>query len=267
MSENFKGITYQCFGNPSCPAVLFLHGFLGDGRDWREVVNLVSADFFCIVIDLPGHGFSNDLSLLNDVWDFHSLTQRLLELLTYLSVKKVNITGYSLGGRLALHFALHFTENVKKIILESSSPGIKDKDQRVSRLQNDISLADQLQNSPLENFLDSWYEQTVFYGIKQHPKYVDLINSKLKNNPKLLAKALTSYSVGRQSYLGEKLSKLKVPLLLICGENDAKYVEIMQSIKHKNKSLNVLIVKECSHNVHFQKPVLFAEHLVEFLSL
>jgi len=267
MSEKFKGIYYQCSGKQSQPAVLFLHGFLGNGGDWQEIVKRVSGNFFCILVDLPGHGFSNNIHLLKDVWNFDSLSQRLDEFLNFLSLKKVYVSGYSLGGRLAMHFALRYSNKVAKLVLESSSPGIKNNGERTARLQEDLKLADKIRKSNIHDFIDQWYEQPVFNGIKQHPKYVDLINSKIQNDNRLLAKALSAFSIGRQSFLGNKVARLKIPVLLVCGEKDIKYVEIMKSIKQQNEAFKLSVIKQCGHNVHFEKPNLFAEHLAEFLSL
>jgi len=267
MAEKYKGIYYQCFGNPGKPAILFLHGFLGDSKDWQEVINIVSKKYFCIVMDLPGHSKSNNPDLLNRVWDFKSLTLRINELLTHLSIDKVILVGYSMGGRIAQHFAVHFSERVVKLILESSSPGIENENEKRERFAKDRQLAKRLENEPLNKFLDFWYDQALFYGIKIHPKYNDMIKRRLVNDPKLLAMALVAFSVANQSYFAEKLSLFKKSLLLVCGEKDSKYLEIMKGLQQRNPHHEFCVMSGCGHNTHFEKPILFAEHLIEFLSL
>ena len=49
-------------GHPERPTVLFLHGFLGSSADWNDVVAALEKDFYCLVVDLPGHGDSLRLS-------------------------------------------------------------------------------------------------------------------------------------------------------------------------------------------------------------
>ena len=47
-------------------------------------------------------------------------------------IEKANILGYSMGGRLALTFALTYPNKVGKLILESASPGLEEEDQRAA---------------------------------------------------------------------------------------------------------------------------------------
>jgi hypothetical protein len=42
--------------------IIFVHGLTYDRRIWRPIVDLLSADFTCIAVDLPGHGESLDLT-------------------------------------------------------------------------------------------------------------------------------------------------------------------------------------------------------------
>ena len=48
--------------------------------------------------------------------------KRILELL---KIEKADILGYSMGGRLALSFAIQYPDFVRKLVLESSSPGLE----------------------------------------------------------------------------------------------------------------------------------------------
>ena len=43
-------------GDPSLPGILFLHGFLGSGRDWLPVAEMLGNRFHCLLPELPGHG-------------------------------------------------------------------------------------------------------------------------------------------------------------------------------------------------------------------
>ena len=266
-TTSYRGIYYQRFGNPVKPAVLFLHGFLGSQKDWQQVVDIVAKYNFCITLDLPGHGNSSDPDLLKNIWDFKSLAVRINDMLLHLGINKVGLVGYSMGGRIAQYFAVHFPEKLSKLVLESSSPGIKNKNEKIARLQEDKKRAQDLQNKPLSKFLNHWYNLSLFEGIKNHPQYAEMIKQRMLNDPHLLAKALRAFSVANQPYLEEKLSALRIPVFLMCGEKDKKYVDIMKSLKQRNPGFKLSVIDKSGHNIHLEKPILFAEHLVEFLSL
>ena len=59
-----------------------------------------------------------------------------------LVLQKVNVSetavwGYSMGGRLALQFAVAYPDRVTRLVLESASPGIADSKDRLERCQSD----------------------------------------------------------------------------------------------------------------------------------
>lgn len=263
----FKGIHFQTYGLPAKPAIVFLHGFMGSAKDWNEVTAKLSPNYFCIAIDLPGHGESIVLDELDDVWGFEKVSQRLYQLITHLGIQKFSLVGYSMGGRISFHFALNYQESLSKLIIESSSPGIKKKSERQQRLIDDKRLTDRIKNLPFDQFLSVWYGLPVFKGLKEHAHYKEMIDRRLENDPGLLSRALITFSTGQQSYLQKKLSSLKIPVCLVCGERDTKYLDIFSGIRSNNPHFTLNVMKNCSHNTHFEKPVQFAEDLKQFLSL
>ena len=68
-------------GCKSKPTLVFLHGFLGSSTDWNETVSLLQDDFYCVTIDLPGHGDSIAIStpLKNGFNHCHHLIKNRLD--------------------------------------------------------------------------------------------------------------------------------------------------------------------------------------------
>jgi len=262
-----SGLSISLKGDNNNSAVIFLHGFMGSGHDWDEIISSLSDKYYCITIDLPGHGQSNNLEQLGDVWSFDAISRKLSDILIHLEIKTASLLGYSMGGRIALYFALKYPQLISRLILESTSPGIKNDDQREARLLKDLKIAHELRTESFDIFLDKWYELPFFSGIKIHPKYPSLINRRNKNNPHLLAQSLESFSPGKQAYLMDQLVTLKMRVNLICGEKDQKYLNLMNQIKQQKPPFNLKIFNDCGHNVHFEKSEQFAEHLLRVLSL
>lgn len=263
----FKGIHFLTYGLPAKPAVVFLHGFMGSAEEWNNVTSSLKEKNFCVAIDLPGHGKSTDLEALSNIWNFKVLCQRLAELISHLGIPIFSLVGYSMGGRVAFNFAIKFPSHVTKLMVESSSLGIKNKTERIQRVNDDNRISERLLNIPIIKFLDIWYSLPVFSGLKEHTNYEKMIAQRVKNNPALLSKALIAFSTGRYSHLEKRLSSLKIPVRLVCGEKDTKYVEMYSAIKNNNPNFTLHIVKHCSHNTHFEQTDQFAEDLIQFLSL
>lgn len=155
-------------GDPGGRPLVLLHGFLGDSRDWDEVAGALSGQFFCIIPDLPGHG----ASAIGDVdpeqgMDYVALS--LLGMLEFGPSGPVDIIGYSMGGRIALHFALRYPQRCRRLVLESASPGLTDPAERAARREHDDALACRLEEGPLEAFLRDWYGQPLFASLARDP--------------------------------------------------------------------------------------------------
>ena len=107
------------------PLVL-LHGFTGDSTTWNSFVKQWSHSRKCICIDIIGHG-KTDSPENSNRYKIQSVVQDINSIIENLKLDVVDVLGYSMGGRLALSFAMEFPEKVRKLVLESSSPGLKPK--------------------------------------------------------------------------------------------------------------------------------------------
>jgi 2-succinyl-6-hydroxy-2,4-cyclohexadiene-1-carboxylate synthase len=246
--------------NIGLSAVLFLHGFLGSREDFDNVIPLFVDRYSCLSIDLPGHGkteFAEDYTLPNTA-------DAIVALLDNLKIPQALLVGYSMGGRLALYLALNFPERFPKVVIESGSPGLKTEEERSTRLQRDFALADQLETN-FSQFLTDWYEQPLFQSLKQHPRFEQLLDQRLQNDPIGLAKSLREMSTGAQPSLWEKLKAHQNPLLLIVGERDRKFIDINQEMASMCETARLAIVPDVGHNIHLEKPEIFANYIKDFL--
>ncbi|HAJ64449.1 MAG TPA: 2-succinyl-6-hydroxy-2,4-cyclohexadiene-1-carboxylate synthase [Cyanobacteria bacterium UBA8543] len=254
---------YSFNGNINQPVILFLHGFMGDGNEFNQVISLLSDQFGYLIVDLPGHGRTRILGG-EECYTMSNTAHALINLLEQLNIKKCFLVGYSMGGRLALYLTLHFPERFSKVVLESASPGLKTQWDQLERTQRDFELARQLEESDFSTFLSSWYNQPLFSSIKNHPDFKLLVANKLKNNPFELAKSLRNLSTGCQPSLWEKLEHNKNLLLLLVGEYDAKFRAINSEMATICQFATLEIVSNCGHNIHFENTNAFAEIIQSF---
>lgn len=99
----------QWRGDPINPPLLFLHGYLGAGDEWSEIIEGLKDVFYCGVVDLPGHGSSTGSDDLSD-YSFPGAASALKQFLLNHNISSTNWYGYSLGGRLALYMAVQHPE-------------------------------------------------------------------------------------------------------------------------------------------------------------
>ncbi len=242
--------------------MLFLHGFMGCKEDWLETASFFKEDYFCLLPDLPGHGaapFSANM-------DIHSLTRALASLLGAWGYENAVACGYSMGGRLALSCRAQSPNLFRAMVLESALPGIPGKKERNLRLEQDRRTARRLGEEEIAAFLDSWYAQPLFRGIKETPAYAAMIRRRRAGAPLGWARALQAFSSGLQEDHGEWLSRPDIPVLYLAGEWDEKYRMLAEGLRDgAHSALEVDIMASCSHNTHLMGREQFCRRVDRFL--
>jgi 2-succinyl-6-hydroxy-2,4-cyclohexadiene-1-carboxylate synthase len=271
-----KYILNYCFnGDLTKPVILFLHGFMGNCEEFENVLSLLSSSNSCLnnlsflTVDLPGHGKTEVLGC-EDYYTMEFTAQGIINLLDELKVSKCYLVGYSMGGRLALYLTLNFPERFYKVILESASPGLSTQAERLERVKSDSQIAKKLNrintNEEFTAFLSAWYNQVIFGNIKSHPHYNQLIATRRQNNPSELAKSLCWMGTGKQPSLWEKLQTNVLPILLLVGEYDKKFVDVNTKMVEICQCCHLNIISGAGHNIHFEQPEVFAEKIVNFFA-
>jgi len=251
------------------PALLLLHGFTGGVPTW-ELHLEEWRNFRTIAVDLLGHGKS-DCPADPERYGFEQTVADLVGILDHLGAIRVAVLGYSMGGRVALHLALHLArhspDRLQALILESTSPGTDDQAERDARARSDHALAATIERDGIESFVNRWEALPLFATQAHLPASTRqaLRQQRLANDPGGLANSLRGLSVGVQKPLGKDLGSIDAPVLLIVGEQDEKYRRLAQRMAARLPNARVEIVSEAGHAVHLEQPATFARTVRRFL--
>ena len=231
---------------------IFFHGFTGSHRSWDEIVDKLNLT--TITLDLPGHGKSTFNNLESD-YSINDWCEDFNEILNSLNIDKVNLCGYSMGGRLATSFAAKYPEKINKLILESTSCGIEDEKGREGRFQEDMGLCSLIEkDSP--KFVQKWENSPLFSKQKDRNREAFLKQQKehLSHNPKQLSKALRSFSQGMMKFHKDSFAEFKFPITVINGSEDLKYIKAGKLFCNINQNANQYVLDNSGHNVHLENP-------------
>lgn len=246
--------------------VLFLHGFTGDSSTWDEAIDQLSQNAQCIAVDLPGHGKTK---MPNDPNRFSTVEtcKDLADLLLFLEIQKVDVVGYSMGGRLALSFACLYPEKVGKLVLESASPGLVQVEDRLERQQRDENLAQFIEVNGIEAFVNRWEAIPLFESQKALSADIQQMirSQRLTNDPTGLAMSLREMGTGNQPSWWDRLSMLTSSTLLIVGEKDPKFCAIADKMQNLIPSAKKSVILDAGHAIHVEQPRKFGTMLMEFL--
>jgi len=244
------------------PVLVLLHGFTGSSQAWAEVASLLTGAFRVLCPDLPGHGES-EFEDLSSACTMDFTVAVLAEALTKLSIDDYSL---SLGGRVALHCALEDSTRISRLVLEGTSPGIADDQERRSRKHTDDELAQFIKNSSIEEFVDRWEQVPVLTSQRGLPEKVcvSLRARRLACSKPGLAASLRGMGTGTQSWLGGRLGQIHVPTLLIAGAEDEKFKEIAKFMDARIPDSARVIVDTTGHSVHLEAPKAYAEAILSF---
>ena len=234
--------------------VVAIHGFTQTGRSWPpQLVERLRADGYEVLTpDQAGHGTAKNVRA------------NLLEGAAALAeLGPAAYIGYSMGGRLALHVAVHHPAVVERLVLIGATAGIEDERERAERKLADDKLAATIQRDGVDAFLVRWLADPMFASL---PAEASGIEYRRENTPEGLAASLRLMGTGTQQPLWSRLGQVRVPVQFLVGELDQKFTALALRMADKwGGPARVEVVRNAGHAVHLEQPVEVASRIAEFL--
>jgi 2-succinyl-6-hydroxy-2,4-cyclohexadiene-1-carboxylate synthase len=241
----------------SGPTLVLAHGFTQTGRLWGPFGEALATGRQLVAVDLPGHGGSSEVHA-----DLTEGGRLLLEAGTASRDPSadadpgVDLLGYSLGARFALHAALDDPRAVRRLILIGGTAGIDDEGRRHERRARDDALAAELEASgDLAAFLRRWLAAPMFAGLDPAAAGVE---ERARNTPAGLASSLRLAGTGTQRPRWDELDRLEMPTLLVAGADDPRFVAAAVRMAERLPHGVVALVPGARHAAHLHQPALTA---------
>jgi pimeloyl-ACP methyl ester carboxylesterase len=111
MSLHFKQLGH---GEP----LVLLHGLFGSGDNWFGVAPKLAEKFHIFAPDLRNHGHS----LHHAEMDYPLMAADVEKFFTAEKIESAHVIGHSMGGKVAMQFALDFPARVKKLVVVDMAP-------------------------------------------------------------------------------------------------------------------------------------------------
>jgi pimeloyl-ACP methyl ester carboxylesterase len=208
-----------------------------------------------------------------------SLSQHVEDLYQFLQLKelkKINLIGFSLGGRVGLAFASRYPDYVNKLsitgvpltrpplghlILQSWKEGLDQKNYHAtawSCILNGFSTNFLIKNSKMvPTLVNNVLENNNMENLR------DLLTNTLIDTS---SSSMNKSSPSHQQYLERYLKQLSCPIQVICGQED----RIAGSGSEKELASMVpfgcyVEIPDCGHLVPFEKPVVWRKTIVDFM--
>ncbi len=111
-------VPLACSRFGSGPALVFLHGLFGSGRNWRGFARAFQDRFTCLLPDLRAHGASPAVAPV----DYEAMAADVLALLDREGFRRASLIGHSMGGKVAMVVALTAAERVERLAVLDIAP-------------------------------------------------------------------------------------------------------------------------------------------------
>jgi pimeloyl-ACP methyl ester carboxylesterase len=134
-----SGATLHYDVNGDGEPLLFLHGGMGIGADWKYIFDTLPDGYRLIAPDLRGHGRSDGTQ---PIYSFRQSALDAFALLDHLGVDRVKVIGVSGGGITALHLAVVQPRRVESMVCVSAPPRFPEQAKAIQRTYSESMLGD-----------------------------------------------------------------------------------------------------------------------------
>jgi pimeloyl-ACP methyl ester carboxylesterase len=255
LSKNIKvdGLDVHYYMAGEGDPLVVIHGGGGDARSWEHNISDLAKKYAVYAPDLPGYGGTQ---ALNGKYYIPELSDFVAKFTERLGLKKFSLLGHSLGGGVALDFALKFPSQIKKLVLVSSLC-----------LGNEVAFWLRLISLPAIIRLAGTLFVLGFKAAKWLISHLNPAKYILPLTPASMAVGVNISDFHRQTLVLEKrLPEVKMPTLLIWGARDS-VVPVKQAYRAAKMipDCQLLVFKRRGHNVHREEVKIFSNLIEDFL--
>jgi pimeloyl-ACP methyl ester carboxylesterase len=244
--------------------LILVHGTGADAQSFEDMIPILSKDFKVYAYDMRGFGETirpTQVPLSDTLW-----ADDLAGLMGELGVEQAALAGWSLGGIVAMEFALRYPQMVSHLILiGSGSPLPTSTPMDRSGFETRRKLAEE--GASIEEIVEKTFEFSKGayspHVVQNKPEALEkLRQTLLRNDPKSYADVIKA----TRSDFGPKLGEIGHPTLIIVGEDDTRTpVEMSEGLNKAIPNSYMKVIENCGHFYGFEQPEETCRVMMNFL--
>lgn len=255
--NNGVRLCYVEQGLDTQPLVILVHGFTDSWHSFEKVLPFLPADLHVVAVTLRGHGNSGKPAGGYRPEDFAD------DIAAFMQAKKLSaavLVGHSMGGMIVQQFALRHPQYTHGIIIVSSDACFADNPWAPAFKGEILNMREPLDPAFVEGFQRSTLAQLVdssFIGL--------CVVQSMKVPVSVWQQALTGML---DTNTGGELSKIRIPALILWGEQDAFCsFDDQQRLLRQLKNATLVVYNGAGHALHWEEPERFASDVASFVML
>lgn len=260
MKEMINNLSVFFEGKSSNKTIVFIHGFPYDHTMWNAQIEVLREKYFCVSYDIRGLGES---PAGDGQFTMESFVDDLEIILNELKLIKPIICGLSMGGYITLRALERMQDRFSAAILCDTRSEADNNEGKLKR----AAAIKRINTEGLAPFSKDFITNCFADSFRQN---------RSEELNKIIEKSSTFNSVGVKGCLLAMLSRtdttqfltqIKIPTLLICGENDTLTPpSVMKEMFHKIPTSEFAEIKNSGHMTPIENPDEVNKALLNFLS-
>lgn len=251
-------------GPLGAPPLVLFHGFTASRASFSANIPTLRRHFDVLTVDLLGHGES-DAPADPGLYSPEAAVARVAALLDHLGFERVLLCGHSLGGALAIRFALDHPERLSGLIVLNSSSGFGTPEWRDRVAPGLGATADRIRREG-----HAFLRDTALYPAASSRLPEDARRQLAADFERLdpAGVAGTSEGLTIQVNCWERLGQLAVPTLIVLGDRDRPVMNLAPGFLARLPAplVTVLTIPGAGHAANLERPDLFDPAVVAFAS-
>ncbi|MHB1148646.1 MAG: alpha/beta fold hydrolase [Lutibacter sp.] len=240
--------------------LIILHGYFGMSDNWKSLGAKFSENFEVHLIDQRNHG----RSFHSEDFDYELLVEVLYNYIQHYQLKNTILLGHSMGGKVAMQFAVTYPELVDKLMVADISPKF------YNPHHEDILAALNTVNFSLQNTRKKVEDVLRIYIKEEGVLQFLLKNVYWKSKEELAFRFNLQSLMEHNSEVGEALpyfTHFNGETLFLKGEKSNYITEDDYALISAHfPNSKIITVKNAGHWLHAENPEQFYEEVINFLT-
>ncbi len=248
--------------------LLFIHEFARDHRSWEPQVRRFCRLHRCVTYNARGYPPS-DVPAEPDRYSQGRAVADALAVLDHLGIERAHVIGLSMGGFCALHLGLRHPERALSLVVAGCGYGAEPERRASWREETEATARAFEAEGPTATAERYLLGPARVQLQAKDPRAWEESKRWLAEHPALgSALTLRGVQMRRPSLydLREELSRLRVPTLIVTGDEDEGCLDVDLMLKRTIPSSALAVLPRTGHACNLEEPELFNRLVADFVA-